>query len=70
MAEKRGEDEGAAPLQGAAISLANIFLLHQYGRPYRFGPGRQYPLLRHWEKNNNAFKAYYHGFTGLQFSEY
>ena len=32
---------------GVAISLANIFLLHQLGIPYIFGPGRQYPLLRH-----------------------
>ena len=32
-----------------AMSLANVFLLHQFGHPYIFGTGRQYPLLHHCE---------------------
>ena len=35
-----GGGEGGI-LTGAVISLSNVFLLHQYGRPYIFGPGWQ-----------------------------
>ena len=32
---------------GRQFRATDVFLLHQEGRSYIFGPGRQYPLLRH-----------------------
>ena len=33
---------GGGTFTGVAISLTNAFLLHEIGRPYILGPGRQY----------------------------
>ena len=41
VAEQMGSGLLGGTFTGAAISLANVFLLHQEGRPYIFGPGLQ-----------------------------
>ena len=46
----RVKSSGGAKGWGWGEGAVNVFVLHQKGSPYIFGPGQQYALLRHWWK--------------------